>query len=45
MSFGLHEPIRKVAPGTHLLRVEFVASDHLPWDPRVFDNVTFEVKK
>ena len=45
MSFNLHEPITKVAPGTHLLRVEFVASDHLPWDPRVFDNVTFEVKK
>jgi hypothetical protein len=33
-----------VAPGQHTLRVEFVASDHLPFDPRVISEVVFEVK-
>ena len=33
-----------VQPGLHVLRVEFVASDHLPFDPRVIAQVAFEVK-
>ena len=44
MNYGLKDTISKVAPGTHTLRVEFVASDHLPFDPRVFQEVAFEVK-
>jgi hypothetical protein len=44
MNYGLKNTIPKVAPGTHTLRVEFVASDHLPFDPRVFQEVAFEVK-
>jgi hypothetical protein len=41
---GLEETIRNVEPGTHLLEVEFVAGDHGPFDPRVVQSVTFEVR-
>jgi hypothetical protein len=44
MTFGLDQRIPDVAPGQHVLRVEFVASDHAPFDPRVFASVVFEVK-
>jgi len=44
MNFQLTDEIGSVTPGMHVLRVEFVASDHLPWDPRIFSQVTFEVK-
>ena len=44
MNFKLTDEIGNVTPGMHVLRVEFVASDHLPWDPRIFSQVTFEVK-
>jgi hypothetical protein len=44
MTFGLDQEIPNVAPGQHVLRVEFVASDHAPFDPRVFKSVIFEVK-
>jgi hypothetical protein len=33
-----------LTPGRHLLKVEFVATDHAPFDPRVIAAVTFEVK-
>jgi hypothetical protein len=42
MNFALSYDITNVSPGMHVLRVEFVASDHLPFDPRVFAAVTFE---
>jgi len=45
MNYGLADSIPKVRPGTHVLRVEFVASDHLPFDPRVVTNVVFEGAK
>jgi hypothetical protein len=32
-----------VTPGPHLLEAEFVASDHLPFNPRVISTVTFTV--
>lgn len=44
MTFGLDQQIPGVTPGQHVLRVEFVASDHAPFDPRVFTSVVFEVK-
>ena len=44
MTFGLDQQIPNVAPGQHVLRVEFVASDHAPFAPRVFRSVIFEVK-
>jgi hypothetical protein len=45
MTFGLDQMIPNVSPGQHTLRVEFVASDHAPFDPRVFQSVIFEVKR
>jgi hypothetical protein len=43
MTSGLEQAIRDVAPGPHLLKVEFVASDHAPFEPRVIAAVSFEV--
>jgi hypothetical protein len=43
MNFQLTDEVSNVKPGMHVLRVEFVASDHLPFDPRVFKAVTFQV--
>jgi len=45
MNFKLKGDIGDVTPGMHVLRVEFVASDHLPFDPRVFTAVTFEARR
>jgi hypothetical protein len=39
---GLTETIPDVAPGRHVLEVEFVAADHGFFDPRVIQIVTFE---
>jgi hypothetical protein len=44
MNFTTSATIRDVSPGLHALKVEFVASDHLPFDPRVIAQVAFEVK-
>jgi hypothetical protein len=45
MNFGLTDQLTGVTPGIHTLQVEFVASDHLPFDPRVIQQVTFEVQR
>ncbi len=34
--------LRNIAPGAHTLTAEFVASDHLPFNPPVTAQVTFE---
>ncbi len=44
MTSGLASAIPGVAPGSHLLKVEFVANDHAPFDPRVIAAVSFEVQ-
>lgn len=44
MTEGLEQEILDVAPGTHRITVEFVASDHVPFDPRVVTVVAFEVQ-
>jgi hypothetical protein len=44
MNFAATQELRGVKPGMHVLRVEFVAADHVPFDPRVFTAVTFEVQ-
>jgi hypothetical protein len=44
MNFSLTGDIPNVTPGQHILRAEFVASDHLPFNPRVFVSVTFVVQ-
>jgi hypothetical protein len=43
MSFGTRTTL-PVRPGRHRLTAEFVAVDHLPWDPRVRTSVTIVVK-
>jgi hypothetical protein len=43
MNYSLSEKLPKMAPGTHLVQVEFVASDHLPFDPRVMTQAAFQV--
>ncbi|HSJ51949.1 MAG TPA: DUF6130 family protein [Actinomycetota bacterium] len=43
MTEGLDQSIPDVAPGPHRITVEFVASDHAPFDPRVVAITTFEV--
>ena len=43
MTSGYEQQIPDVAPGQHLLKVEFVASDHAPFDPRVIAAVAFRV--
>jgi hypothetical protein len=40
MAFGTEQDI-SVTPGPHLLEAEFVASDHLPFSPRVIASVHF----
>jgi len=44
MTQGLKQSIPDVEPGLHRITVEFVASDHAPFDPRVVAVVEFEVK-
>ena len=44
MTDGLEQTIRDLAPGLHVLKVEFVANDHAPFDPRVIEAVAFEVE-
>ena len=34
--------LRNVSPGTHTLTADFVAADHLPFDPPVTTQVTFD---
>jgi hypothetical protein len=44
MTAELETVIRNLAPGRHLIKVEFVANDHAPFDPRVIAAVAFRVK-
>ena len=44
MTSGTSQVLGDLEPGDHLVQVEFVATDHAPFDPRVLAAVTFEVK-
>lgn len=44
MNYGLTDTIPNLTPGQHLLQVEFVATDHAPFDPRVIAVTSFEVQ-
>jgi hypothetical protein len=44
MTKGLEQTIPDVPQGEHRITVEFVASDHAPFDPRVVSVVPFEVE-
>jgi len=43
MTGDTQQVLTDLTPGQHLLKVEFVASDHFPFDPRVIAAVAFEV--
>ena len=45
MTSGLQTTIPNLPPGRHLIKVEFVANDHAPFDPRVIAAVAFRVKR
>lgn len=40
MNYGLTQDL-PVHPGTYVLKAEFVAADHAPFDPRVWSNEVF----
>lgn len=44
MDYGLKQTLKVDDAGTHTVRVEFVAADHLPFDPRVFDEIAITSK-
>lgn len=44
MNYSLGDEIHEVGPGTHRIEVEFVATDHAPFDPRVTAVTSFQVK-
>lgn len=37
-------PISDLAPGSHIVTAQFVASDHAPFNPQVITSVTFVVR-
>jgi hypothetical protein len=43
MAYGTQQDV-SVPAGIHLLTAEFVATDHLPFNPRVVKTVTFEAR-
>jgi len=44
MNYRLGDDIPDVPPGPHRIDVEFVATDHAPFDPRVTAATSFQVK-
>ena len=44
MTGELQQTLSDLDPGLHTLKVEFVAADHAPFDPRVIEAVAFEVE-
>jgi hypothetical protein len=44
MNYKLDGTLPAMTPGQHVLRVEFVAADHLPFDPRVLAQSAFLVR-
>jgi hypothetical protein len=44
MNYSLSDRIPNVGPGPHRIEVEFVATDHAPFDPRVTAVTSFQVK-
>jgi hypothetical protein len=43
MNYGLRERLPQLTPGQHVVQVEFVAADHIPFDPRVLTQAAFKV--
>jgi hypothetical protein len=43
MNYGLRERLPQLSPGQHVVQVEFVAADHVPFEPRVLTQAAFKV--
>jgi hypothetical protein len=43
MNYGLRQRLPQLPPGQHVLKVEFVAADHAPFEPRVLTQAAFQV--
>jgi hypothetical protein len=43
MNYGLRERLPELPPGQHVVQVEFVAADHVPFEPRVLTQAAFQV--
>lgn len=45
MTGGLRQELGHLGPGPHLLKAEYVAADHVPFEPRVLAAVAFTVEE
>jgi hypothetical protein len=43
MNYGLRAKLPPLSPGQHVVQVEFVAADHIPFEPRIMTQAAFEV--
>jgi hypothetical protein len=43
MNYGLRQRLPKLAPGQHVVQVEFVAADHAPFEPRILTQAAFTI--
>jgi hypothetical protein len=43
MNYGLRQRLPALQPGQHVVQVEFVAADHVPFEPRVLTQAAFKV--
>ena len=43
MNYGLRQRLPELAPGQHVLQVEFVAADHAPFEPRILTQAAFAI--
>jgi hypothetical protein len=45
MNYGLRAKLPQLSPGQHVVQVEFVAADHIPFEPRIRTQAAFEVAR
>jgi hypothetical protein len=45
MNYSLSERLPRLTPGQHVIQVEFVAADHVPFEPRILTQSAFQVAK
>ena len=45
MNYGLRQRLPQLPPGQHVVQVEFVAADHVPFEPRVLTQAAFQVAR
>jgi hypothetical protein len=45
MNYGLRQRLPELAPGQHVVQVEFVAADHAPFEPRILTQAAFTVAR